>query len=72
MSVEVGTKVPNADKFLKLVDGLESGIQRNLTGKVSMTVGGASMSQAAILAKLVVAGGEGARRQEGEGEGSHG
>jgi hypothetical protein len=52
MTTTVGTKVDSAAKFLSLVAAMIAGLTKDLTAKMSLTVGGQSMTQAAILAQL--------------------
>ena len=52
MPVEVGKKIQSKVQFLASVIAMIAGITKNLTAKMSLTVGGLAMTQAAILAKL--------------------
>ncbi len=52
MSVPVGNRIQSTAKFLASLVAMVSGITKNFTAKMSLTVGGVVMTQAAILAKL--------------------
>jgi hypothetical protein len=52
MTTAVGNKVANAAKFLLAVLAMITGVTKNFTAKMTLTVGGQSMTQAAILAQL--------------------
>ncbi|MHB8419871.1 MAG: hypothetical protein ACYDCL_17485 [Myxococcales bacterium] len=52
MPTAVGSKVGSKVAFLAKVLAMIAGITKDLTTKMSLTVGGLSMTQAAILAKL--------------------
>ncbi len=52
MTVATGTKVTDKKTFLAAVLAMIAGVTKDLTAKMSLTVGGVVMTQAAILAKL--------------------
>ena len=52
MTVAIGTKIKSKGKFLGTVLALVSGVTKDLTAAMSLTVGGVLMTRAAILAKL--------------------
>lgn len=52
MPIEVGSSVSNKKTFLAAVMAMIAGITKDFTARMSLMVGGTSMTQAAILAKL--------------------